>query len=218
MNKILPILGIETSGDLCSVAIMINEKSFYEVNILEKHVHSKKILELINLLLKEASLELKQLSHIAVSMGPGSFTGLRIGLATAKGLGFGSNIPIVPVPTFNALALQISYYVPMQKNFVIIKNASVDDLYYASLYFDGEKISFSRDLSIIKKNNIESILKKDELIYSDIDLVFESKKIFGPSALNICRYSYLFGKDLLTFDYDYLEPFYLKQFLAKVKK
>ncbi|NMB81660.1 MAG: hypothetical protein GYA14_07550, partial [Ignavibacteria bacterium] len=49
MNNFLPILGIETSGDLCSVAIMMNEKSFYEVNILEKHVHSKKILELIDL-------------------------------------------------------------------------------------------------------------------------------------------------------------------------
>lgn len=218
MNNFLPILGIETSGDLCSVAIMMNEKSFYEVNILEKHVHSKKILELIDLLLKEAGLELKQLSHIAVSMGPGSFTGLRIGLTTAKGLGYGANLPIVPIPTFNALALQISDFVPAKNNFVIIKNASVDDLYYASLYYDGKKIGFSSELSIIKKNDIESILKNDELIFSDIDFEFATKKIIGPSALNICRYSYLFGKDLLTFDYDYLEPFYLKQFLVRVKK
>lgn len=218
MNNFLPILGIETSGDLCSVAIMMNEKSFYEINILEKHVHSKKILELIDLLLKEAGLELKKLSHIAVSIGPGSFTGLRIGLTTAKGLGYGANLPIVPVPTFNALALQISDFVPMNNNFVIIKNASVDDLYYASPYYDGKKIGFSHELSIIKKNDIESILKNDELIFSDIDFEFATKKIIGPSALNICRYSYLFGKDLLTFDYDYLEPFYLKQFLVRVKK
>lgn len=218
MNNPLPILGIETSGDLCSVAIMMNEKSFYEVNILEKHIHSKKILELIDLLLKEAGLELNQLSSIAVSMGPGSFTGLRIGLTTAKGLGFGSNLPIVPVPTFNALALQISSFVPTNNSFVIIKNASVDDLYYASLYYDGAKIHFNRELSIIKKNDIESILKKDELIFSDVDLGFEIKKIIGPTALNICRYSYLFGKDLLTFEYDYLEPYYLKQFIARVKK
>ncbi|NMC98648.1 MAG: tRNA (adenosine(37)-N6)-threonylcarbamoyltransferase complex dimerization subunit type 1 TsaB, partial [Bacteroidales bacterium] len=152
------------------------------------------------------------------SMGPGSFTGLRIGLTTAKGLGYGANLPIVPIPTFNALALQISDFVPAKNNFVIIKNASVDDLYYASLYYDGKKIGFSSELSIIKKNDIDSILKKDELIFSDIDFEFATKKIIGPSALNICRYSYLFGKDLLTFDYDYLEPFYLKQFLVRVKK
>lgn len=218
MNNHLPILGIETSGELCSVALMVNEKSFYEVNILEKHIHSKKILELIDFLLKEAGVELKQLSHIAVSIGPGSFTGLRIGLTTAKGLGFGANLPIVPVQTFNAIALQISDFVQANTNFAVFRNASVDDVYYASLFFDGEKIVYSNDLSVVKKNDIESLVKNVQLVFSDIELDFPAKKIIGPTALNICRYSYLFGKDLLTFDYDYLEPFYLKQFLVRIKK
>lgn len=218
MKETLPILGIETSGDLCSVALMVSEKSFYEINILEKHIHSKKILNMIDLVLKEGGVELKQVAHIAVSMGPGSFTGLRIGLTTAKGLGFGANLPIVPVPTFHALALQVSDYLEANTNFVIIRNASVEDFYYALLKYYGSKYTFINDVDIIKKRDINNLSLNNKLIFSDIDLDFNTKKIVGPTALNICRYSYLFGKDLLTYDYDYLEPYYLKQFLVKGKK
>lgn len=218
MNTGLPILGIETSGELCSVALMVNDTTFYEINILEKHVHSRKILNLIDILLKEGGIELTKLSHIAVSIGPGSFTGLRIGLTTAKGIGFGSNLPIVPVPTFNAMALQVSDFVPDNSNFVIVKNASMDDLYFAIFNYDGKGIRSINELSLVKKNEVEQLITSKELVFSDVDLNITSKKVIGPDAYNICRYSYLFGKDLLTFDYDYLEPFYLKQFLTRVKK
>jgi tRNA threonylcarbamoyladenosine biosynthesis protein TsaB len=218
MNNGLPILGIETSGELCSVALLVNETTFYEINILEKHVHSKKILNLIDILLKEAGIELTKLSHIAVSIGPGSFTGLRIGLTTAKGIGFGSNLPIVPVPTFNAMALQVSDFIPDNSNFAIVKNASMDDIYFAIFHYDGKGIRSINELSLVKKNEIEKKITNTELVFSDVVLNIPSKKVIGPDAYNICRYSYLFGKDLLTFDYDYLEPFYLKQFLTRVKK
>lgn len=218
MNTGLPILGIETSGELCSVALMVNEKNFYQFNILEKHIHSKKIINLIDLLLKEADIELAKLSHIAVSIGPGSFTGLRIGLTTAKGIGFGSNLPIVPVPTFDAMALQVSEFIPDNSNFAIVKNASMEDLYFARYSYDGRVIRTINELSLMKKNQVEQIVTYQELIFSDVDLNISYKKVIGPDGYNICRYSYLFGKDLLTFDYDYLEPFYLKQFLTRVKQ
>jgi tRNA threonylcarbamoyladenosine biosynthesis protein TsaB len=218
MKNDFPILGIETSGQLCSVALMLNESTFYEFNILEKHVHSKKILSMINILLKEADLSLNKLSHIAVSIGPGSFTGLRIGVTAAKGIGYGSGLPIVPVHTFNALALQVSDYVTSEKNFVIIKNASMDDLYFARFNFDDKHNKFGSGLSLISKNQIEKNMIEGESVFSDLALNIPHKKIIGPTAYNICRYSYLFGKDLLTFDYGYLEPFYLKQFLTRVNK
>lgn len=218
MNNGLPILGIETSGELCSVALLVNETIFYEINILEKHIHSKKILNMIDVLLKESDIDLSKLSHIAVSIGPGSFTGLRIGLTTAKGIGFGSNLPIVPVPTFNAMALQVSDFVTDGTNFNIVKNASMDDLYFARFYYNSGEIHSLNEISLIKKNEIEKKITNMELVFSDVKINIPSKKVIGPDAYNICRYSYLFGKDLLTFDYDYLEPFYLKQFLSRVKK
>lgn len=218
MKNYLPILGIETSGDLCSIALMMDEKKYYEINILEKHIHSKKILHLIDLILQEANIELKHVGHIAVSIGPGSFTGLRIGLTTAKGLGFGINLPITPIPTFDALAWQISHYLNANTEFVILKNASVEDLYYASIKYDGSKIIYNREISIIKKSDLKGIIDIGKFVYSDITLDFDTKKIIGPTALNVCRYSYLFGKDLLTFDYNYLEPQYLKQFVPREKK
>src|SRR4030042_6611650 len=105
MKVQLPILAIETSGELCSTAVMLSEQSFVEMNILKKHVHSQKLFDMIDLVLKNANVELKDIACIAVSIGPGSFTGLRIGLSAAKGMAVGANLPIVPVPSFQALSL-----------------------------------------------------------------------------------------------------------------
>lgn len=218
MKDIFPILGIETSGELCSVALMLNEKTLYEFNILEKHIHSKKLLVMIDDLLKSAELDLKNITQIAVSMGPGSFTGLRIGLSAAKGLGLGANIPITPVHTFNAMALQISEYLDKDSQFILLRNASIDDAYFAEYKYDGNLCISLTDVSLLKKEELQNRISGKNLIFSDLEINFSFKKIIGPDAAHICKYAYLFGKDLLTFDYDYLEPFYFKQFILRDKK
>ncbi|MDQ7815696.1 MAG: tRNA (adenosine(37)-N6)-threonylcarbamoyltransferase complex dimerization subunit type 1 TsaB [Melioribacteraceae bacterium] len=218
MKNIFPILGIETSGELCSVALMLNETTFYEFNILEKHIHSKKLLEMIDNLLKSAEIELKDISQIAVSIGPGSFTGLRIGLTAAKGLGLGGNIPLTPIQTFNAMALQISEYLQKDSRFIILRNASIEDLYFAEYLYDGNVCSPLSEVFLLKKDELNKKLVWGNLIFSDLESNNGVKKIVSPGAAHICKYAYLFGQDLLTFDYDYLEPFYLKQFIARVKK
>ena len=218
MKNIFPILGIETSGELCSVALMLNEITLYEFNILEKHIHSKKLLEMIDDLLKSAEIELKSIAQIAVSIGPGSFTGLRIGLTAAKGLGLGGNIPLTPIQTFNAMALQISEYLQKDSQFIILRNASIEDLYFAEYLYDGNVCSPLSEVFLLKKDELNKKLVGGNLIFSDLESNNGAKKIVGPGAAHICKYAYLFGQDLLTFDYDYLEPFYLKQFIARVKK
>lgn len=218
MRNNLPILGIETSGELCSVALMLNENTFFEMNILKKHVHSEKLIEIIDVVLKSADKELKNLSHIAVSIGPGSFTGLRIGLTAAKSLAFGANIPISTVPTFNALAMQISGFVKERSKFAIIRKASIDDSYVSICSADKNSFGLKLDVNLILSEQISTHIKNIDQLFGDSIVELNIANIIGPTAINICKWSYFFGKDLLTFDYDYLEPHYLKNFIVRVKK
>ncbi|MEG8947079.1 tRNA (adenosine(37)-N6)-threonylcarbamoyltransferase complex dimerization subunit type 1 TsaB [Rosettibacter firmus] len=214
MNKIFPILAIETSGDLCSVAAMMDEKCFFEININQKHIHSEKIIDMIDYVISISKTELKNFSQIAVSIGPGSFTGLRIGLSVAKGLALGSNLPIVPVPSIDALALEISDFL-INKKFGILKSASLEDLYYATFESQNKFYKKLDDASLIKKESLEEKIKGFDIIFADKEFVSNVRIISGPRAIYIAKWSYLFGQELLTYDYDYLEPYYLKQFKVR---
>lgn len=218
MKTTFPILAIETSGSLCSVALLLDEKRYHEINISDKHVHSEKLLEMIDSVLKMSGTQIRNISHIAVSNGPGSFTGLRIGLSAAKGLAFGASLPIVPVPTFDALALQISNFISAGEIFGIIKNASVEDVYYSEFQFDGKNVSTIDAVQLIHKNDLNDKAENLKFLFGDKTANLEIREAVGPHAYYIGLWSYLFGKDLLIFDYDYLEPNYLKKFIAKVKK
>ena len=86
---------------------------------MEKNIHSEKLLEVVEAVLKKSLVKINEVGSIAVSSGPGSFTGLRIGMSAAKGLAFGANLPIISVPTFEALALKICDIIPDKTEFVI---------------------------------------------------------------------------------------------------
>ena len=216
MKTNLPILSIETSGDACSVAVMLNEKEYFENTILKKHVHSEKLLVTIEEILKSANAQLKDLHHIAVSIGPGSFTGLRIGLSAAKGLAFGAELPIVPVPTFEAFAFQLSCLLKEDSKFIIANKVNSEEIYYAKAKITKDKYLFEEKLQIISRNELD-LSKIGEPIYGN---AFNSRSGFltSPGAIFVAQWSYLFGKDLLSFDIDFLEPLYLKNFIPKVKR
>ena len=93
------ILAIETATAVCAAAVIEDGSVRKEVTLVEKHVHSEKLLSLI-----DAVLDRERYDAIAVSIGPGSFTGLRIGLSVAKGMAFAGGLPILAVPTLEALA------------------------------------------------------------------------------------------------------------------
>lgn len=98
------ILSIETTTPLCSVALHEDGELIATCESQEEGVHGKKLTRLIEQTLQEAGIHVKQLAAIAVSNGPGSYTGLRIGLATAKGLCFGLDIPLITLNTLHILA------------------------------------------------------------------------------------------------------------------
>lgn len=103
----MKILAIESSGLVASVAVTENNTLLGEYTTNQKKTHSQTLLPMLEELANRLELDLNTIDAIAVSMGPGSFTGLRIGSATAKGLGLALDKPIIPVPTIDALAFNL---------------------------------------------------------------------------------------------------------------
>ncbi len=100
------VLGIETATAVCAVALVDDDVVRAERRYEIPQAHSEKLMECVDDCLKSAGLILSSIDGIAISIGPGSFTGLRIGLSVAKGLAFAAGKPLVGVPTLEALALQ----------------------------------------------------------------------------------------------------------------
>lgn len=98
------ILALDSSGLACTAALADGEVLLGEYTVDFKKTHSETLLPMIDALVKEIGVEKKSIEAVACASGPGSFTGLRIGCATAKGIGLALEVPIVPVPTLMGLA------------------------------------------------------------------------------------------------------------------
>lgn len=103
----MKLLAIDSSGMVASVAVLSDEKLIGEYTINNKKTHSQTLLPMIDEMNKMIGMELEEIDAIAIAAGPGSFTGLRIGSATAKGLAFALNKPIISVPTLEAIASNV---------------------------------------------------------------------------------------------------------------
>lgn len=101
------ILGIDSSGLVVSVAVVEDDRLLAEYTVNYKKTHSQTLLPMLDEIVRMTELDLKTIDAIAVAAGPGSFTGLRIGSATAKGLGLALGTPLIAVPTVEALAYNL---------------------------------------------------------------------------------------------------------------
>lgn len=100
----MTLLGIETATTVCAAAVVRDGTLLAEELVDERNVHAERLMRMIDSAFRRCRMALEQMDGLAVSIGPGSFTGLRIGLSVAKGLAYASGKPIVPVPTLQALA------------------------------------------------------------------------------------------------------------------
>ena len=100
----MKILVIDTSGPVCGAAVMDGQKVYSEFAAQNKNTHSTSLMPMIESALNAAGTALKELDAVAAVTGPGSFTGVRIGVATAKGLAHGAGLPCIPVDALEALA------------------------------------------------------------------------------------------------------------------
>ncbi len=154
------ILGIDTTTLACCVALF-DERLVAERSLYIRQAHSVKIMTMIGDVMRDAGARPEDITAVAVSAGPGSFTGLRIGMATAKGLAFGWGRPVVPVPTLDALARTA---VPWPGVICPILEARKGEV-YAALYLgtDGSAILPPRCLAVeslpsVPANTNDSVL------------------------------------------------------------
>ena len=106
----MKILAIETATVAGSVAVVDDNKGLIgEIKVDVKIAHSERLMSSVEWLLRASGISIEEIDALAVSIGPGSFTGLRIGLSTAKGLSYATNKPIVPVPTIDAFASSLPF-------------------------------------------------------------------------------------------------------------
>ena len=103
----MTIIGLDSSGLTASVAIARDDTVVAEYSVNYKKTHSQTLVPMLDEITKMTELDLSTVDAVAISKGPGSFTGLRIGSATAKGLGAALNVPIVEIPTTEALAFNM---------------------------------------------------------------------------------------------------------------
>jgi tRNA threonylcarbamoyl adenosine modification protein YeaZ len=185
----MKILGINTSGKILSVAVCDDRKILSEITFEANRSHSVDLLPTIKSVLTESGLLLSALDGIAVDIGPGSYTGIRIGIATAKGLAFPDNIPVCGVSSLEAAAVGT-------KNAIVIKKAR-GELVYAAIFSDGVRIMPD---SIININDFRETIKK----YPDFEII---ENEIDESAVKICRAA--IGKEFTTAENisaAYLEP------------
>lgn len=214
------ILCIETATTNCSVAIahkgkILSVKEDYNNN----YSHAEKLHLFIQDILEENNLKLSNLDAVAISTGPGSYTGLRIGVSAAKGLCFSLDIPLISVPTLTALAGQVE-----QPGIVIpMLDARRMEVYAAVFNSEKEQIlktsaiilepdSFQEYLDLDQVYFIGSGVEKFQKICAHPNANFIENKL--PSAREMVEIATLKHKISDFENVAYFEPFYLKDFIA----
>ena len=220
MNEHKPVLAIETSGASCGVSLYFSDEKYFSSTINLKHSHSEKLFEIIQFLFRTANLDTNEIASIAVSAGPGSFTGLRIGMSAAKGIATGASVPIIIVPTFEALAYQLSFELEEGFYFIIANKVNKDEVYYAKFQIKFNSYIFVEELTIL--TNIEFSKKAEGIRVFGNALESGTDKfsncLYSPSPEFIAKWALKFGKDKMIYDYDYLEPLYIKTFIVKKRQ
>jgi tRNA threonylcarbamoyladenosine biosynthesis protein TsaB len=217
------VLGIESSTNIGSVAVVNGEKVVAECSLNRNKTHSSWLLPAIEWIFEQANLSITDLTGLAVSLGPGSFTGLRIGVGTCKGLALSLNIPIAPVPTLDALVLNLPY---TERLVCPILDVRKNELYTAFYRFEKER-KFVRisNYRLISPEALINEIKEDVVVLGDgihpfRHLIKNSKRIiFAPSifwiprALNVA----LIGMEVLRrgngVDAKEVKPLYTRPFL-----
>lgn len=214
------ILCLETSTTNCSVALAADGKikAIREENN-QKFSHAEKLHVFIDEVLKDANIDKKQLNAIAISKGPGSYTGLRIGVSAAKGLCFALDVPLISTFTLEVLAQQVE-----NKDCYIVPMLDARRMEVYSAVFNSEKKQIREtQAEILNENSFQNYLNERKVIFlgdgaakfealcSHENAVFLTEKF--PSSADM---AHLVENKYKISDIEniaYFEPFYLKEFI-----
>ena len=222
------IILIETSTALCSTALVENGSitSYRESSAPKAHASLTAVF--IEEMLAERGLELSDCDAVCVSMGPGSYTGLRVGVSTAKGLCFGSGKPLIAVGTLDTLAAQAEIHGQDEafKYIIPMIDARRMEVYAAVFTADGRQITETAP-AIIDENSFSSQLEEGAVLFIGdgagkcADVIKHPNAHFlqcHPKASAMLVPAMKAYKEKRFEDVAYFEPFYLKEFVATVSK
>lgn len=217
------ILTIETSTECCSAAIFDGERILASRITENPRQHAAILVPFIDEVLREAGLQAKDLDAVAVSQGPGSYTGLRVGVSTAKGLCFGAKVPMIAVDTLEILAHQAEQACD---NIVAMLDARRMEVYAATFDAQCRKMS-PTEAVILDEDSYAGLLDKGTVLFIGTGAEKFSTVCTHPNArfrqcsplataMAIPALAKLRKKEFENVAYS--EPFYLKEFVAGVSK
>lgn len=227
------ILNLETATTVCSVSLGKDGQllAFKEHN--GDYSHSENLTLFIEDVLQQAHVKLADIDAIAVSKGPGSYTGLRIGVSTAKGLCYSLNKPLIAINTLQHLSLSVS---KNPKSKILSPNSFLCPMIdarrmevYCAIYDASNKEIKATAAEIIDENSFSDLLEKNQVLFFG-DGAEKCKSILSqnknaifidnifPSATNMIALSEQAFTNKQFEDVAYFEPFYLKDFIAGKKK
>jgi tRNA threonylcarbamoyladenosine biosynthesis protein TsaB len=213
------ILNIETATKNCSVSLAHNGITISSREIAEEgYSHAERLHVFIEEVINEASINISDLTAVAVSQGPGSYTGLRIGVSAAKGLCFSLGIPLIAIDTLQVLAQQASISDGVIIPMIDARRMEV----YSAIFSPNFKKTREVRAEIITENSFNDI-KENIYFVGDCAakckaFLIQSNHIFlenivFPSAKEMSKLSYIKHLENDTVDVAYFEPYYLKDFL-----
>lgn len=195
----MKILAIESASVTASCAVSDGDNILGEFTLSHKKTHSEKLMPLIEELMRELDIKLQDIDVIAVSEGPGSYTGLRIGAAIAKSMAFAANIPIVNIPTIKSLAGNIY---DADKLIVPIMDAKAGRVYTGIYKWENDNLVAVKEQFPCNLDELIALLNKcDESVIfngdgsvnykNEIVKKFNRKPLFAPSKFNYLNASTL---------------------------
>ncbi len=220
----MKILSIDTSSDICSVCILEDDKLIKELNITDSKTHSENLMPLVDKLFKESLLQLSDMDAIACSIGPGSFTGIRIGIASVKAMAEVMQVPVIGVTSLDTLAYlcensdTIVSLIDAKNNQVYCgifnKNHELLESYLAADI--NEVISHLKKYSCILFVGNGAVLHKELLERELSNISFFNKNVQSAYALGKCAFKKYKNGEILSADS--LLPLYLRPSSAERMK
>ncbi len=168
-------LAIDASTEACSVALQINDKVYSRYDLCPQS-HSLQLLPMVDEVLKEADIKLSQCDGLIFGRGPGSFTGVRIGVGVAQGLAFAASLPVIGVSSLQAMA-QLAFIKYQQTNVLAVIDARMSEVYNAYFVLDENNIMQEQ---LLADKSGEAVTKP--VLVSDrlVDIV--TKPVYGAGT------------------------------------
>ena len=218
------ILNIETATKQCSVSVSNNNELIALRELAEENFnHAEKLHVFIEEVMTESNIKLSDLNAVSVSKGPGSYTGLRIGVSTAKGLCYALDIPLIAIDTLQIIAKQIQISEGIIQPMIDARRMEV----FTASFDKKHQIVGQTKALVLDENSFEEIKKKihfigdgaekSEAVLKSERFIFYSHLKY-PSAKEMVELSYDAYLNKKFEDVAYFEPYYLKDFMLTTKK